>query len=91
MNKKKWLIITSDEPCNCCEKAIKLLKKLQANDEIYGFSIEKISNKNKNEINEKTKNYKYFPKIFDSDGVFIGGFTELQNLFEEENKNCIIL
>ena len=87
---KKWVIYISDDECNCCTKALKKLKDLQENDIIEGFIIKNITKENEKEINTKTKNYKYFPKIFDGNDNFIGGFSDLQNYFEEENTKCII-
>ena len=82
-----WIIYTK-EGCSYCTKAKDLLKSKGIN-----FSTIVINDLNRNTILEKidplTNSYKYYPKIFNGK-QFIGGYTELKNIFTENNNFCTL-
>ncbi len=82
-----WTIYTKDG-CSHCTKAMNLLSKSGIK-----YKQIKVTDKNNKKIynllDSKTKSYRYFPIIFHGKN-FIGGYTELQNLFAPQS-TCVLL
>ena len=80
--------IYSKEGCPYCKKAKKLLS-----DKNISFITIDVTSSNKEsiykQIDSKTNSYRYFPIIFYKNN-FIGGYTELSDIFSE-NKTCNVL
>jgi glutaredoxin len=73
----KW-VIYKKEGCGYCKKAMELFKEHKIKPIVHDMT-----DQNKEEIykkiDHKTNSYRYFPIIF-RNGVFVGGFTDLEKI-----------
>lgn len=66
--------------CPYCNNAKQLLKSKGVEFQEIGFQT--LSNEERQELAQKTNNYRTVPQIFIGD-IFVGGFNELNNLNQQ--------
>lgn len=89
LKKDNMFILYTKKSCPYCYRAKELLEK--KGEPFREIEVTETNRKNiYKKIDKKTKKYRFFPIIFNPEGTFIGGYSELKRTFGK-GQGCVIL